>query len=1034
VPPRQPLTRLLRSLAIGGVIAFCVIGFRDALPLAIELLLLRVAFAGSALVGGNVQGGRLPFLAAALCVAFACLGFPFELLRHSRLISHGWPRRVAQGASFVVCLTLFSAAFHLAHTLVSWEPWSSPLVPFALAFAIAGLLAGALWRSPLVAFPCLLLSVVLGAWLHPPLMTLYLPRPSESAGLMPLLRRGGLTWLTGLMAGLATWTVLRLGIRARGEAASEPRERPPIALDWKWLRLAQARWREIAVGVVAVVSCTVVVAHKFGGLDLSGQAAPPWAGTTPFKDPSLEALFQPDLPVKKTAFLETKERNALYVAELRKRPPRGYEARYLDLLRSRGVFVRPSGGSAYHPAPIDSYQFIVLQPDVTSDAALSLRYREFWDERPDEPGGSFWWPIARWRSYPSPVRRHGNAVWVRLGDAQFAPWQETWPLPARDQTEGPELPVPRFPGSVVRDWGPEIEDRELIEPSRRLDVDRLYSVRGASVEQVVAFYDKALRAFGVTPAPCKSVAHGLEWSGHEAVEGVVRVTIAAGEPGLVWGRPLDRTGERGIPEQLFPWLAELTEIRVSVRFESLDDAVRFWPDAARLRRDLLLAERNRQPLDASPAPIAPAIAVLRCGFASSTQELLRDVLHEPVRLVPPALVSVGLLAEHRVLVIPTSGLNWSGSEAEFAAGLGRFVRAGGVVVAFAQPQGRDYAALPVPSGERLRAIGFDADQSVYAQGVRVDQAHPALASLAEGLASINVDGAFEEAPLSTRVLLRKTKSDLPALVVYPVGRGWVAASSIFDDCLSCARRGPGRPDVLRDLVAWAREPAALPWCAPGDDLKLPVRVANRGVSPASTVVLRLLSPSRDRVLAEDTIRRRVEPRRDTDLVWPLRVPRDAHRGIQHVTYTLLDAGGAVVQPAVESPSARVVVGPPARPPALVPDLGIALVLPRGLQVEDNEPTSVEYRLENRLGRERRLRLYGNTSARTPQPLGEHVLAPHGGLRGNAEFRPRHGEAGFWLQVFEVGGTRKGDPRTPVPGEDAAFQLVEGIGFRVSPAR
>lgn len=240
-------------------------------------------------------------------------------------------------------------------------------------------------------------------------------------------------------------------------------------------------------------------------------------------------------------------------------------------------------------------------------------------------------------------------------------------------------------------------------------------------------------------------------------------------------------------------------------------------------------------------------------------------------------------------------------------------------MAFAQAQGSDYAALPIPRGERLRAIGYDADRSAYAQGVRVEQGHPILASLAEGGATINVDGAFEEVPASARVLLRKARSDLAALVVYPVGHGWVVASSIFDDCLSCQRPGPGRPDLVRDILAWAREPADLPWHAPGGGLVLSVPVANRGVSASASVVLRLLSPSRDRVLAEATVANVTEPRRDGSVRWNLRLPGDAPRGIHHVSYTLLDADGRVVQPAVESPEARVVVGEPARPPEPVPD-------------------------------------------------------------------------------------------------------------------
>jgi hypothetical protein len=144
--------------------------------------------------------------------------------------------------------------------------------------------------------------------------------------------------------------------------------------------------------------------------------------------------------------------------------------------------------------------------------------------------------------------------------------------------------------------------------------------------------------------------------------------------------------------------------------------------------------------------------------------------------------------------------------------------------------------------------------------------------------------------------------------VYPLGHGWVVASSLFDDCLSCKRPGPGRPDVVRDMLAWARDPADLPWHLQGAGLSLTVPIANRGLSPSTSVVLRLISSSRERVLAEGTVPSLTGPRRDGSVRWFLRLPEDAPRGIHHVTYALVDAGGQVIQPAVESPGARVVVG------------------------------------------------------------------------------------------------------------------------------
>src|SRR5262249_60431632 len=107
-----------------------------------------------------------------------------------------------------------------------------------------------------------------------------------------------------------------------------------------------------------------------------------------------------------------------------------------------------------------------------------------------------------------------------------------------------------------------------------------------------------------------------------------------------------------------------------------------------------------------------------------------------------------------------------------------------------------------------------------------------------------------------------------------------------------------------------RDPADLPWHGQGAALTLPVPIANRGLSPSTSVVLRLISSSRERVLAQQTVPSLTAPRRDGSVRWSLRLPVDAPRGIHHVTYALVDAEGQVIQPAVESPAARVVVGDP----------------------------------------------------------------------------------------------------------------------------
>lgn len=1027
---------LWRSLVVAGALAFVTLGLQDLLPPGLQMHLWNIMIVGSAMGGGNVHVGSFSFLVATLVVVFAAVAYPIlrwrDRSRAGRLAAPGASAAVVRS---IACLVLFTAAFRLGESRWDQDPWSSPLRPMAVAYAIAGLLAGCLWRSPRVVLSGLLLSAPLAGgvgWLLPGLrlsgLDELIRRGADGMGIGTLVRLRGLTALAGVLAGGSCWGLARL---IAGVAASRTR---PLREIGPVPRIA-SRLRPATVAAFAAVALGLSLAGREAVRAWWPPSAPPWAGADRFHDASLAPLLEPDRRHGTASFYETQAGEALYTTGLSEKPPRSYEDDYIALLRSRGVLIRAEGGSAYRPRPVDSYEFLILRAGVDREDAFSVRYRRFWDTKREETADSFWWPITFYRPYPGPVQIEGRMLSVRLGRVRSAEWSETWPLPERDETQAPEFPLPRFPGAVVRDWGPERDDRAFLQPHPPFDVDRSYVVRGASPQQVVAHYDHALRALGLAAAPDRGVAHGLEWSGKEPFRGLIRIAVSANGPGLVWGSPLNQGGREVTAERLFPRLRELTQFRVSVRFDGLEGALAHWPDADRQRRELLLAERNGGLQGRiSPSPLAPAIAVLGCGWAAGAVETLTGALRERVRLVSPTRVNVGLLAQHRVLFVPTGGLAGLGAQTDFVEGLRAFVRSGGVVIALSQAQGRDYRALPVPEGQRLRALGSSADQSAYGRGVRVDQSHPALASLAESVVSMNVDGCFEEVPDSALVLLRKARNDLPALIAYRVGHGWVVASSSFDDCVPCARPGPGQPAVLGDLLAWAREPGDLAWSAPGSVATLTIPAANRSQSASTSVRLRLVSPTRDRFIAEATLPLSLDPGRQRNVTWPVRIPDDARNGIHHVSYTLLGADGRVAQPAVESDAARVVVGRPLTGSAPVADLGVTVVLPAGDRIDEGQPMAVEYSLSNHLGQERRLRLYWNTSRTRPESLGELVLAPRGSARGVVVVRPKRGEMGFWLQVFELGATPKHGPRTPIPGETAAFQLAEGKGFRVSERR
>ena len=217
------------------------------------------------------------------------------------------------------------------------------------------------------------------------------------------------------------------------------------------------------------------------------------------------------------------------------------------------------------------------------------------------------------------------------------------------------------------------------------------------------------------------------------------------------------------------------------------------------------APQNRMPQDVANAP---QVAVWDKGFGGSARSLV-EAMREPVKVLEepqePVFTdeeSLSLLppqrglrdadpAKQKILVLPTGSLYGLRADSVEAQALRGFVDGGGVVVSFTQPYGDDFSALPVPAGQTLAAAGYRQDVSCFADSAYPCTDHPILSGITTlqmgcsggscgmrpGITA-GFDGFFREVPANATVLLRRTISGEPCPILYPVGQGYVVASTM----------------------------------------------------------------------------------------------------------------------------------------------------------------------------------------------------------------------------------------------------------------
>jgi hypothetical protein len=378
---------------------------------------------------------------------------------------------------------------------------------------------------------------------------------------------------------------------------------------------------------------------------------------------------------------------------------------------------------------------------------------------------------------------------------------------------------------------------------------------------------------------------------------------------------------------------------------------------------------------------APDVVVSDWGCADAARDLLWG-LREPVRRlgqrfadVPLAMLGPGadspsLAKGYPILVYSSHAFAYRTDKDSEHRELQEYVEKGGMVLAFTQPFGDNFKMLPVPAGERLVAAGYRQDVSSHQKSVFPAAEHPALSSLTREVAAADVDGFFIEVPKSSIVLLRRLNTGMPCFILYPVGNGWVAATTLF-----LWPRMPFSAEMralVCDLIAWAKDtatPIPVVTLSKGEKPKpvgLQLKIRNVSSTPATLLEVLVMTP--DRSERTESVRLPVKLGPGEEATVPVTldpstcIRPDSPRGMYHADYRLLAPGWAgerEVQPAAETESGRFVIRSRYGPSENKRDTLLAA------SSNNDEPGNTEGLVhivaEDRSGTARHLHLWGNLS-------------------------------------------------------------------------
>ncbi len=179
----------------------------------------------------------------------------------------------------------------------------------------------------------------------------------------------------------------------------------------------------------------------------------------------------------------------------------------------------------------------------------------------------------------------------------------------------------------------------------------------------------------------------------------------------------------------------------------------------------------------------------------------------------------------------------------------------------------------MPAGQALLAAGYKQDVSCFTGSAYPCMDHPILSGIttlqmgctggACGMRpgiTAGFDGFFREVPANATVLLRRTISGEPCLILYPVGQGYVVASTLYEDWgyANGQSTADGR-SILANILAWAKAPnqgipvTNLSTGGSASGISLTLHVRNLSDMPADQMEVLVMTPDRQTVAAQASV-------------------------------------------------------------------------------------------------------------------------------------------------------------------------------------
>jgi hypothetical protein len=211
------------------------------------------------------------------------------------------------------------------------------------------------------------------------------------------------------------------------------------------------------------------------------------------------------------------------------------------------------------------------------------------------------------------------------------------------------------------------------------------------------------------------------------------------------------------------------------------------------------------PVTKRPPNIDPEdaeIAVLKRGFPREAAFFL-DGLGEKVAFLNLRFNPEAIAKRYPILFIPSGGLYGIEGSKLFRERLERYAEAGGVIICFSQQRGYEYNALP---GGEMGGYGWREDQSCHTYAASLENFLPNTPLPTTERLNVCIDGSFTEWPNTSKVILRRVMNHLPAMLIYPYGKGYVIASTLYSDWAFNHQQGTKEELTLIDeLITWAKK-------------------------------------------------------------------------------------------------------------------------------------------------------------------------------------------------------------------------------------